>query len=118
MKTKRRRQSGSPVPKLPAPPKPPKVPAFPNLGRGKRRKADVEDIQRKAFSETRQAEYDAPDDVLSELLSARILEQHPDIGKDDYPAFWISNFQLQPNEDDKAAVDHIRKLIAEMEKGS
>lgn len=109
MKTKRRRLN---VPKPPAPPKPPK---FPNLGRGKRRTADVEDVERKAFSETRQAEYDAPDDVLSELLTARIFEQHPDLSKDDYPAFWINNFQLAPNEDDKAAVDHIRKLIDEME---
>jgi hypothetical protein len=128
---------------LPTPPTPPKPPKLPSLRRGQAERPAMrepnpffsddlyraqengatlgqvrqEEIEGKSRREQDMSHYATPEDILGPLLSARILAQHPEIDKDDYLAFWTRNWQLEPNEDDRAAAEHIIKLIDELEEG-
>lgn len=122
MRTNANRARRAPkAPNVPKPPSPPEVkapvsatPKPPSPHRRRREAIQTgQDIERRAIREQDHKAYDVPDDVLSSLLVERIMGQHPNLRDDDYEAFWIRNFQLEPNDDDRAAVEHVTKLIEE-----
>lgn len=114
MRTKANRQRRG----IPKPPKPPTAPQL-HPARHAHTKGMLRpraaDIERKAAREQDMSAYKTPDDILGPMLMERILAQHPEIDKESYQAFWVRNFQLEPNEDDRAAVEHITKLLRDME---
>jgi hypothetical protein len=67
------------------------------------RQADLREIEDRAFQETRQADYDAPDDVLGPLMREKIKAQQPRHERESFSQFWAETLRAEPDEEKKTA---------------
>ena len=67
------------------------------------RQADLREIEDRAFQETRQADYDTPDDVLGPLMREKIKAQQPRHERESFSQFWAETLRAEPDEEKETA---------------